>query len=151
MSRTLQFKIPIEPVAKQRARHTKMGRSYTPKKTVSFENTVALIARDAFNDAKLGKPFCEPLELLVQVFLKRPKRLDPDNFKVKKIRKGAIPHDKTPDLDNLVKSVMDGINKSGVWIDDKLVYHLDAQKHYVEYGSLPGVEVMIVERYQLNA
>lgn len=145
MSRTLQFKIPISPVAKQRPRQGK-GFTYTPKKTVDFERTVALIAREAFNKSGLTEAFSGPIELLVQVFLKRPEYLDPGKFKRKKISKDAIRHCKKPDLDNLVKSVMDGINKSGVWGDDKLVYHLDAQKYYVEHGSLPGVEVMIVER-----
>ena len=143
--RNLYFVVPLSPVAKQRARHTKSGHSYTPKKTVDYENAVAIKARESFNSAGLEGEFSKPIELTLDFYLQRPKRLDPDKFKRKKINPEPIPHDKKPDLDNLIKAVKDGINKSGIWTDDKLVWSVKARKRYVGHKYLPSVTVSIKE------
>jgi len=51
-----------------------------------------------------------------------------------------------PDLDKLIRSTLDGITMSGLWLDDAQVCHVDAMKFYT--GSISRVEpgaVIIVE------
>lgn len=45
-----------------------------------------------------------------------------------------------PDLDKLVRAVLDGITDSGIWKDDSQVCQLTAAK---TYGPTPGVQVRI--------
>jgi Holliday junction resolvase RusA-like endonuclease len=64
-------------------------------------------------------------------FLKRPKTRRKDNFV-----------ETTPDIDNLEKAVLDGLN--GVaYLDDKFVVVKNAVKRYVVVG-VPRVEVVVV-------
>jgi Holliday junction resolvase RusA-like endonuclease len=47
------------------------------------------------------------------------------------------PHIQLPDLDNLVKSVLDGLNQTfGIWDDDKQVAAVTATKHWSEESSV---------------
>lgn len=50
---------------------------------------------------------------------------------------------KTPDLDKLVRAVLDGVTKSGVIEDDRFVVALVATK---VYSDIDGVHVMITKR-----
>ena len=59
--------------------------------------------------------------------------------KKKKVELMGEPHTKKPDLDNLVKAVLDGLN--GVaYEDDSIIWNVDATK---EYGDEPEVWVTI--------
>ena len=51
-----------------------------------------------------------------------------------------------PDLDKLIRAVMDAITDSGVWwFDDGQVAQLSASKKYCSEGEVPGVTVAIME------
>jgi len=126
----------MKAVAKGRPRMTKTGRVYTPKKTKSWEQSVAIVARSAYS----GKPLEKPLHVTIDFVLARPKRL-----MRKKDDPGLIWCEKKPDIDNLIKGVLDGINNSGLWRDDALVVKLSSSKQYSEKDGLPRVEVVIVE------
>ena len=125
----ISFTVPGPPRGKGRPRFARVGkftRTYTDEKTASYENLVALYAVAA----RRGKPPIEgPVELAVIFMLPRPKS-----------KKRASPHVK-PDIDNLVKGVLDGCNQAGVWADDAQVVDLRASK---EYGE-PGAHVTITE------
>lgn len=54
-----------------------------------------------------------------------------------------IHHTKKPDLDNLVKSVLDGLVKGRVLDDDKYITDLTISKRYEEPGHPAGVEIEI--------
>jgi Holliday junction resolvase RusA-like endonuclease len=42
-----------------------------------------------------------------------------------------------PDIDNLLKAVMDGLTESGVIVDDSQIYEQHAVKVYHGLGSMP--------------
>lgn len=109
MSRVDKFVMRIEavPVAKERPRFTKYGGSYTPKKTADFEKVVAESWREQIGETLIDSP--------VHVFM---------NFGVVNMNK---------DLDNLCKTILDGLNKVA-WTDDRLVYKLDAWKYPASKG-----------------
>jgi len=133
----LAFTIPGDPRGKGRPRATTIGghaRMFTDSKTASYENLVKLAASRALGDRA---PLDVPLTVVVTV------RMTPAASSSAKKRaamlSGAIAPTKLPDLDNVVKAVLDGCNKVA-FRDDALVVSLIARK---QYASTPGVDVEI--------
>lgn len=128
------FTIDGEPKGKGRPRFSK-GRVYTPPATVNYESLVILNYR---NIAK-GYKFISPVRVRISVFHKPPKRAS------KKVTAdmlcNRIRPTKKPDLDNIVKIILDGLNKVA-WDDDTQVVELAVSKHY---GVEPFVGVVIEE------
>lgn len=58
----------------------------------------------------------------------------------KSIRKLNPPHTKTPDLDKLVRSVLDA-GTGIIWRDDSLVTRISAKKRYAEVGEQSGLKL----------
>jgi Holliday junction resolvase RusA-like endonuclease len=140
----IQFIVPGEPVAKARARHrqitTKSGRSfvqsYTPKQTVSYEQTIADQARVVMHHGKYPV-ITAPVVLEVALLFSIPAGWP--NWKRQAALEGFIAHTTKPDVDNVLKSVKDALN--GIcWLDDAQVVHVDAFKRY---GERPGVRIKI--------
>ena len=99
-----EFWIPGKPVGKERPRKCKNGRFYTPRKTINYERTVGYACRAAM-DGK--QPLCMgPVAVDVVIYRKRPIRT-----------KGLPPLPMTtPDIDNVLKTILDGLN--GVFYKD---------------------------------
>jgi Holliday junction resolvase RusA-like endonuclease len=53
----------------------------------------------------------------------------------------AVPHTKKPDVDNLLKAVMDSMTVAGVWKHDALVYATEAGKWYAA-GKI-GTQIIV--------
>lgn len=141
----LAFTIPGDPRGKGRPRATTIGghaRMFTDSKTASYENLVKLAASRALGDRA---PLDVPLTVVVTV------RMTPAASSSAKKRaamlSGAIAPTKLPDLDNVVKAVLDGCNKVA-FRDDALVVSLIARKHY---AATPGVDVEICPTILRNA
>lgn len=101
---------------KRRVRFTRTGRAFNPKENERDEEAVEAAFLQANPDFE---PFTGRvgLEVIVQRALpkSRPKRVTSE------------PNTMKPDVDNIVKSVMDALN--GVaWVDDKQVVVLHAEK-----------------------
>jgi len=133
----LAFTIPGDPRGKGRPRATTIGghaRMFTDAKTASYENLVKLAASRALGDRA---PLDVPLTVVVTV------RMTPAASASRKNRanmlSGAIAPTKLPDLDNVVKAVLDGCNKVA-FRDDALVVSLIAKKRYAEVA---GVDIEI--------
>jgi Holliday junction resolvase RusA-like endonuclease len=136
MTNAVHFFVPGEPVAKGRARVTTIGghpRQYTPAKTVAYESTVALIARQAMG---ASDPIAGPVAVYLQAVWAIPA-----SWSKKRAREAMGKYKASrPDLDNLIKSICDGCN--GItWNDDAQVVQLRAEKFY---GAIPGVTVEII-------
>lgn len=129
------FTIKGEPKGKGRPRFTRNGHVYTPQETSRYEQLVGLSYR---NSAK-GYKFTSPVRVTVKAFCKPPKG------KSKKVTEdmldGRILPTKKPDVDNVVKIILDGLNKVA-WDDDTQVVDLMAVKRYSEE---PMVAVIIEE------
>jgi len=133
----IHFIIPIVPTPKGRPKAVAFAghaRVYTPAKTAAYEAQVALRAAEHLK----GRTLAGPLVLHLQFVLPRPKALTR-----RKDPEGAIPCDRRPDLDNLVKAVMDGLKAA--WGDDAQVYSLRAEKWYAGKGCSPLIDVTIWE------
>ena len=133
----LAFTVPGDPRGKGRPRATTIGghaRMFTDSKTASYENLVKLAASRALGDRA---PLDCPLTVVVTV------RMTPAASSSAKKRAamlaGEMAPTKLPDLDNVVKAVLDGCNKVA-FRDDALVVSLIARK---QYAATPGVDVEI--------
>lgn len=117
-NKAFEIYVPGEPIAKARPRITRIGTTYTPPKTVQHERK---IKEEWFNS--YGRDFIpsdKAIAITVRFFLKKPERL-PKEFP-------ETPQ-KRPDIDNLVKTVLDALN--GVaYQDDKQIVKINAFKNW---------------------
>ena len=119
----VHFTVDGRPQAKQRPRFAR-GHSYTPAKTREAEEEI----REAF---KLKYPDFVPLSSPLSVTMLF-------QFKIPKKEKKHFTQ--RPDVDNLVKTVMDALNETA-WEDDSQIVQLVAQKVYADIeGTLVSIE-----------
>lgn len=112
----IQFTVIGKPVAKGRPRFTKTGIAYTPKATKEAEKAFKLAA----NRYAPPQPFEGPVVVDIVFSFEYIKSLP------KKHRELSY-HIKKPDLDNLVKLVLDSMN--GIFFkDDSQVFRISAAK-----------------------
>lgn len=130
--------IPGKPVGKARPKFRRAGFkviTYTPPKTKKYEKEVARIYKQS-----AGVLYTE-IPLRVRILAKFP---IPESWSKKnkeKALKGEIKPNKKPDLDNIAKIILDGLN--GVaYTDDKQVTSLEIEK---AYSDTPCVVVYIAE------
>lgn len=113
----VSFVVKGKPVGKQRPRtvrnkYTGKTLTYTPNKTKAYENEVARGYRRISNHM-----FEDAVAVNIIVFVKHPKRRTYQRPTVK------------PDIDNIAKTILDGLN--GVaYADDKQVIKLSIEKFY---------------------
>lgn len=131
------FTVPGDPRGKGRPRATSRGkrvRLYTDQKTADYEAHVADVARVAMAGRD---PFEGPVRVYATVTMRVPKSVS--RLVRDLMLSGAILPVKKPDLDNVVKAVLDGLN--GVaFVDDAQVVGQSAEK---VYGAEPGVTVTV--------
>ena len=125
---TLTFIIPGEPCAKGRPRVFVNGgkaRGVTPKKTRNYEAMVAECAATAREESGgvWPLPAGTPVRVEVDAVFRRAGGL----FRAKDSDE-MIPRAKRPDVDNVAKAVLDGMDKAGIWQDDAQVVELVARK-----------------------
>ena len=133
----ITFAIYGEPVPKGRPRFSTRGKfpvAYTPEKTKAYEFEVGMMALAAMGGTK---PLEGALEAFIYVTFAVPasyskKRLEACLSDIEK-------HTKKPDLDNVIKSVIDGMDKI-VCDNDSQITSIHATK---VYGEVEKVEVMV--------
>lgn len=130
-----RFTLDMIPVAKGRPRVTMRGgkpATYTPTKTVSFEQAVAAAARAAMGTAILEGP------LRVDILAVLPR---PASLMRKRDPEGLVWAPKRPDRDNIEKAVCDGM--AACWRDDAQIVCGEPVKCYAEKTGRPRVEVHV--------
>ena len=131
----INFFIPGVPVAKGRPRMTKTGHTYTPKKTEEYEELVKLSYATACGNLITDKP------VAVNILFRMPIPKSCSKKQVTEMEANLQKPAKRPDIDNLIKAVLDGLN--GVaYFDDKQVVAISAAK---VYGAVSGTKVSIDE------
>ena len=126
----LKFTVKGEPVGKGRPRFVRSsGRTYTPEKTASYENLIAVTFEQTFPDFV---PWDCPIEVYMTAYFSIPK-----SFSKKKHQMAVdelICPTKKPDTDNLAKC-KDALNRIA-WRDDALVVSEHVRKLYSEQPRL---------------
>lgn len=128
------FLVPGNPIAKGRPRRGRGGVMYTPQRTVNNEAFIKLIAVQSMADRE--PTGCAVVVDIAFVFAV-PKSTKAS--KAKQMMEGEEPPIKKPDIDNIVKSVLDACN-CVAWVDDRQVVGVYMTKHY---GSYAGTYVSV--------
>lgn len=130
-----------EPVAKGRPKLSRYG-TYTPKKTKDYEELI----KKAWDESKYADT--EPLESALSISVVFYRGIQKSGTKAIKQAKndGFILPTIKPDIDNYLKSILDGLNGLA-YVDDSQVCTIKASKKYSAY---PRVEV-VVEEMDLDA
>ena len=133
------FDIEGNPIPKGRPRFRRTKTfitTYTPKKTLDFEDQVRKAAQDA-----MGKTDLLETPIAVYLYFRLP---IPQSYSKKRSEaclNGSEKHIKRPDLDNLIKSVLDGMN-GVVFKDDSQITSLHCTK---VYSNVAGVNILVKE------
>ena len=129
----IEFFVP-EIRGKGRPRLTKSGVAFTDEKTRSYENLVKLLAMQAMENAG-AQMTDKPVKATINAFFEIPKSYT--KKKIQAIINGEIKPAK-PDLDNILKSLLDGCNKI-IFKADVQIYAISATKSYITNLNRYGV------------
>lgn len=124
---TIAFVVPGTPVGKGRPKFARRGNfvsTYTPEKTASYENLVKVKAEEAMQ----GQPLFEgAVSVEIALFV-----TPPASWSQKKQREalaGTVFPTSKPDVDNVLKGIMDACNEI-VFKDDKQAVDVKVIKRY---------------------
>jgi Holliday junction resolvase RusA-like endonuclease len=134
---TIMFTLEIEPQSVQKDRRLvvigRKPRFFDGPKKIKYKRDIGILTARH----RPPSPFVGPVAMEVTFCLSRPKSMhrkaDPD---------GLIESHKRPDLDNLVKSFVDGF-APGFWSDDAQITQLNAAKFYTGKGCVPFIQVQL--------
>lgn len=141
----MKFEILGEPVGKGRPRVAMRGEHphlYTPQSTAEWEQVCAQFSRIEARRQGVTIPLPGNVGVLVIALQSRPKK-----YMRKKDPDGVMLRQTKPDIDNVVKSVLDGMVKGGVLQDDADVVHVEA---YNGYAEKDGTGRVLVKTYQVE-
>lgn len=135
------FTVPGNPQAQKRHRTTTFGnagKTFTREFDPSSSDKADFLSISLNNRPE--KPIIDPIDLNLTFLFPRPASHYVSGNRSKPLKKNApTAHVSKPDIDNLVKFVMDALNGK-FWLDDKQVYHLVAVKVYSE---VPATRIVI--------
>ena len=116
------------PVALGRPRMSKWG-AYTPKKSVEYQ-------RSMLKEIEIDhEPLTGPIKISMTFCHKRPARLNR-----KKDTVARIPKVTKPDIDNMIKMLLDVLTKAQVWNDDNQVVCVTAEDWYCSKQEEPHTQ-----------
>ena len=132
------FRVDGQPHAKGRPRFTRKGgfvRAYTDEKTLAYESIICQAAQKSMGGSE---PLKTALDAFVYISFAIP--LSYSKKRREACLNGLERHTKKPDIDNVVKAVLDGCDKV-IFENDCQIVNLYVTKKYGE----PCVEVLIRE------
>lgn len=144
---TLSLRIPGPPVPKGRPRASVQGgrvHMRTPAATRAYEAMIRDAVRAELLASRLATPHLGPVHLTVHAVYAYPKTAPRGwtaaRWRDAQARGQEVAKPTRPDLDNLVKAVLDGVQGGGWVKDDGQIYAVHATK---TWGPSPGVWVQL--------
>lgn len=132
---TISFTVPGKPQGKARPRFDgRSGRTYTPKNTREYEETVRACFLRAYRSTRLSGE----IEAVITAQFSVPKSVS--NSKRAAMLDGRINPTMKPDADNIIKAILDALN-GYAYRDDAAVTKVTAVKRY---GNYPMVVVTLI-------
>lgn len=132
----VEFTVPGQPRGKGRPRFARRGQhvtTYTDDQTAAYENLVALAYKAASGQYHADAPVAVDIAAHYKIPKSASKR------RRQAMIDGAIRPQVKPDIDNVIKAVLDGLNRVA-YADDKQVVTLTINKRYAE---IPRLEVTV--------
>lgn len=141
----IKFTIPIAGMPKERPRLGYGGHVFTPSKTKNFEAKVRKAAHAAMAQAECVTVGAgRPVVVSLMFFFEPPSSWSRAQMS-ELLKKVAIPRTTTPDIDNLEKAILDGMNKV-VYADDRQVFKVSALKAWsYKFGDCVNVAVSTLD------
>lgn len=133
-----KFTVPGEPTGKGRPRFSKQGdfiRTYTPEKTVSYENLVKL----EYERQCGGEPFQKDMPLFIRIDAFYPIPKSASKKKTAEMLENRLRPTKKPDADNVLKIIADSLNGIA-YHDDSQIVSCEMHKYY---GEIPRINITI--------
>lgn len=134
----MRFRVLGKAVGKQRPRfNSRSKQTYTPSKTKDFEKLIANTCTIHMLKNRI-ETSNKPCKVVIDVMASIPK-----SYTKKRHREcieGIELPAKKPDIDNIAKAVMDGLNKVA-YEDDTQVVTLTINKRYWEHNDALYIEV----------
>ena len=129
----IHFEVLGKVRGKGRPRFQRLGnfvKTYTDKDTVNYENLVRL----SFIESGC-KPYDSEVQLkaVIKIYITPPKATS--KKKLQQMLEGKIRPTKKPDIDNVLKSLFDGLNKVA-YNDDTQIISVLCEKYYGETEKL---------------
>ena len=122
----IEIELSGQPIGKGRPRFTKVGHTYTPEKTKDYERRIhaAAWAEMAKHDIEMTE---RPVAVEIIAFMDIPKSWS----KIKRLEAeyGAISHTSKPDIDNIAKIALDGLQGT-IFKSDAQVVSLKVKKTF---------------------
>jgi Holliday junction resolvase RusA-like endonuclease len=113
---TVQFIVPGEPQPQERARRGARGRWYTPSATKDYQERVRWAWRQS-RAASFGEA---PITMSVQFHFARPRSHFGSGRNAHTLKASALTAIPVGDIDNMLKSVFDGL-QSLAFVDDRQI------------------------------
>jgi Holliday junction resolvase RusA-like endonuclease len=133
----IAFDIPGDPFGKQSPRSTRAGRTYTPKPTVDYMNTVRAIALQHF-----PRPFVGPVRITIRAVVSVP-----PSWSAKKRSEHVWRWcEKKPDMSNIFKGIEDALNRIAYEDDRQIVEYGPSAKTWGERGNVVVVVEALTEQ-----
>lgn len=126
----MKFEILGKPMAKARPRMTRQGFTYTPQKTVNYENLVRYTYQSEFPN---NKPLEGYIEASITAIFDVPKSYS--KKKTKELLETHNNYNHKPDLDNIAKIILDSLNGIA-YKDDAQITILHINKEYGEQAKV---------------
>ena len=120
----VEFTVPGPAKAKERPRVGKGGRIYTPNGTHKYEKLVKNIYQEK------GIYYFDNEYISIKIIFKFEIPKSYNKKKHSEALEGIIRPTRA-DIDNYIKSVLDGLNKVA-YADDRYIYKIEAEKRYTE-------------------
>ena len=133
------FFVAGTPVAQPRVRMVRSnGHVYTPRSADAWKAAVRVAWR-----AEPRQPLEGPVRLSLNFCMPRPAY----HFTTKGALTAGAPvrHTVKPDIDNLVKAVMDALTDAGAWHDDCQIVELTIGKHYSHVPTGCTINMMEIQ------
>lgn len=131
MSKVYEFEVKGKPQAKQRPRFSRYGKVYTPSQTHNYENWIKLCFINKYPNFKI---LSGAIDVNIVIFKSIPEK-STSKAKKEEMLNNIIKPTKKPDIDNVVKSVFDALNKIA-YKDDSQICSLSVKKVYAEEESV---------------
>lgn len=124
----MYYRFYVDPVPKGRPRLSRGGHAFTPLKTRESERIIQLMAQKQHGALPIADG---PIQIDVEFVMPKPKRPKNKSYHVTR-----------PDLDNLLKLVLDALNGI-LWNDDAQIFGITAKKRYVTDAEKPHIGLIL--------
>lgn len=131
--RIYEYILKGKPMACPRPRSTRQGKIYMPKEYNKHKKAITADLISQFVIQGHSK-IVDPVQVEIVFIYPRPKYLGGDDLRLK---------DTKPDIDNIIKTVLDGITNAGIWTDDNIVVGLNCTKYYGPRDFIGQTEIKI--------